>query len=429
MTTKIMQLKRLRRVANRLRNRCAALLISSAPTALRSPYDSSSHYRYFPDSDFFYLTGSTLPALTLFVDGSSKPPILVGDAPTATELIWQGRPVERLNKLAQELQAELCPTTKAQQAIRERLVGTEALYFQNTSGTFSWNFTEELITCPPGRRRNQPATFHLASVLLAPLRQIKDGTEIKAIKQAVDCTYAALRFATPLMTAGTLEREIAATIEYCFDTAGGQAAFPTIVAAGSSAAALHYEHLNRPLRRGQLLLIDCGAHLAGYAGDISRVFPVNARFTSLQRDLYELVRSAQSAAIKQVKPGTSMDTVERAAVRVLAQGLIDLQVLQGSLDKVLELQSYRPYFPHRIGHLLGMDVHDVRQPAVIDKLSLKSGMVITIEPGLYFAKKVANISACGLRLEDDVLVTRNGCQVLSKAIPRTPDEIETFMGW
>jgi Xaa-Pro aminopeptidase len=231
---------------------------------------------------------------------------------------------------------------------------------------------------------------------------------------------------------GMMEYEIEAELLYEFRRHGAQfPAYWPIVAGGANACVLHYRDNNRRLDDGDLLLIDAGCELDGYAADITRTFPVNGRFGAAQREIYDLVLAAQSAAIAEVKPGSPWNAPHEAAVRVLAQGFVDLGLCRGPLDAVLEKEDYKRFYMHRTGHWLGLDVHDAGDYKSGGAWKpLVPGMVLTVEPGCYVraAEEVPerywNI---GVRIEDDALVTASGCEILTGGVPKRADEIEALM--
>ncbi|MBZ0091541.1 MAG: Xaa-Pro dipeptidase, partial [Sulfuricellaceae bacterium] len=208
-------------------------------------------------------------------------------------------------------------------------------------------------------------------------------------------------------------------------------AYPSIVAGGANACVLHYVENNAPLRDGDLLLIDAGCELDGYASDITRTFPVNGRFSPAQKDLYQLVLAAQLAAIAKVKPGNAWDKPHQAALKVLAQGFIDLGLCSGSVDGVLESGDYKRFYMHRTGHFLGLDVHDAGNATVDGKpRKLEPGMTLTVEPGCYVRPADGVPEAfwnTGIRIEDDVAVTAKGGEVLSHGAPKSVADIEAAM--
>jgi Xaa-Pro aminopeptidase len=228
------------------------------------------------------------------------------------------------------------------------------------------------------------------------------------------------------------EYQIEAELGHTFMTEGALShAYASIVGGGANGCVLHYVENRSTLKNGDLLLIDAGAEYDYYASDISRTFPVNGKFSRAQRSLYELVLEAQLAAIEQVKPGNHWNDPHEAAVKVLTKGMVSLGLLKGSVKKLIEKEAYREYFMHRTGHWLGMDVHDVGDYKVEDDWRLlEAGMTLTVEPGIYIAagsKAAKKWWNTGIRIEDDVLVTKKGCEVLSDGVPKQPDEIEALM--
>jgi Xaa-Pro aminopeptidase len=264
------------------------------------------------------------------------------------------------------------------------------------------------------------------------MRLVKDEREIALMKQAAAIACAAHRRALAFAAPGKFEYEVEAEFLHEFRRRGSQfPAYPPIVASGANACVLHYVDNSRQLRDGELLLIDAGCELDGYASDITRTFPVNGHFSGPQADVYDLVLDAQSAAIAAVKPGAGFHDPHDAAVRVLAQGMIDMKLLEGSVDGVIESESYKRFYMHRTSHWLGLDVHDAGEyKAGDDWVTLEPGMVLTVEPGCYIRpgddvpQAFWNI---GVRIEDDALVTTGGCEVLTSKAPKTIAGIEQLM--
>jgi Xaa-Pro aminopeptidase len=232
---------------------------------------------------------------------------------------------------------------------------------------------------------------------------------------------------------GLYEYQVEAELMHEFTSNGMRfPAYPSIVAGGNNACVLHYTENRDPLQEGSLLLIDAGAEHQNYAADITRTFPISGRFSEAQRALYQLVLDAQLAAIEQVRPGSHWNDPHDAAIRVLTRGLIELGLLQGRLASLIKDESYKKFYMHRTGHWLGMDVHDVGDYKVDGKWRLlEPGMVLTVEPGLYVAADCKDVDqkwrGIGIRIEDDVLVTQGGCEVLSANVPKTVSEIEQLM--
>jgi Xaa-Pro aminopeptidase len=268
--------------------------------------------------------------------------------------------------------------------------------------------------------------------LVDEMRLVKDAQELGVMRRAARITAAAHRRAMQQARPGRNEYEIEAELLHEFRRNGAQfPAYWPIVAGGSNACVLHYVFNDAPLRDGDLLLIDAGCELDGYAADLTRTFPVNSRFSPAQRDVYEVVLAAQTAAIAAVKPGNAWNDPHDAAVRVLARGLLDLKLLAGTLDAVLEKETYKRFYMHRTGHWLGLDVHDAGEYKRAGKWrALAPGMTLTVEPGLYI-RPADDIPAAfhniGVRIEDDVAVTAGGCEVLTAEAPKAVADVEALM--
>jgi Xaa-Pro aminopeptidase len=277
-----------------------------------------------------------------------------------------------------------------------------------------------------------PKEFVALGHLLHDLRLYKSRAELKLMRAsaaiAVEAHLAALRIATP----GRREYEVEAELLRVVRSRGAVPAFSPIVAGGANACVMHYQDHRASLRDGELLLIDAGAELDCYASDISRTFPVNGRYSGAQRALYEVVLAAQLAAIDEVRPGRPFSAAHDAAVRVLAEGLCVLGLLKGDADDAIAQGSYQRFFPAKTGHWLGLDVHDVGDYRLDgESRLLEPDMVLTVEPGLYVAPDDATVAerwrGIGIRIEDDVAVTRDGCEVLTAAMPKSAEEIEALL--
>jgi Xaa-Pro aminopeptidase len=270
-------------------------------------------------------------------------------------------------------------------------------------------------------------------LLLHEMRLFKSRSEIDTMRRAAEISAAAHRRAMRACRPGLLEYQLEAELSHEFISRGARShAYPPIIGGGGNACILHYVENDAALADGDLVLIDAGAEYRGYAADITRTFPVNGRFSPAQRAVYELVLAAQHAAIAKVRPGNHWNDPHDAAVRVLTLGLVKLGLLKGEVRALIKNRAYQRFFMHRTGHWLGMDVHDVGDYKIGDSWRLlEPGMVLTVEPGLYIpagskgvAKKWWNI---GVRIEDDVLVTRGGNEVLTHGAPKTVAEIEALM--
>ncbi|MDR2195656.1 MAG: Xaa-Pro dipeptidase, partial [Gallionellaceae bacterium] len=268
--------------------------------------------------------------------------------------------------------------------------------------------------------------------LLGEMRLFKDDTELATMRRAASISAAAHLRAMRATRPGMMEYEIEAELLHEFRKSGAQSpAYTSIVAGGGNACVLHYVSNDARLNDGDLLLIDAACELDGYAADITRTFPVNGKFSAAQKDIYELVLAAQTAALAAARPGNPWDAPHEAARRVIAQGLIDLKLCNGTLDGVLESGDYKRFYMHRTGHWLGMDVHDVGAYKQDKKWrALQPGMTFTVEPGCYI-RPADNVPQAlwniGVRIEDDVLVTEQGCEILTAAVPKTVAEVESLM--
>jgi Xaa-Pro aminopeptidase len=268
--------------------------------------------------------------------------------------------------------------------------------------------------------------------LVDNMRLVKDARELGTMRRAARIAAAAHRRAMQATRPGRNEYQIEAELLYEFRRSGAQfPAYSPIVAGGANSCVLHYVSNDARLRDGDLLLIDAGCELDGYASDITRTFPVNGRFSPAQREVYEIVLAAQKAAMDKVRPGKAWNEPHDAAVRVLAQGMLDLELLQGSLEETLEKETYKRFYMHRTGHWLGLDVHDAGEYKRSGQWrALEPGMSLTVEPGLYIRgspdvpERLRNI---GIRVEDDVVVTQGDCEVITAEAPKGIADIEALM--
>ena len=278
-----------------------------------------------------------------------------------------------------------------------------------------------------------PNEIHDVRTHLDEMRVHKDPAELDTMRAAAGISGAAHLKAMQATRPGRMEFEIEAELLYEFRRRGAQyPAYWPIVAGGANACILHYRDNNKPLVDGDLLLIDAGCELDGYASDVTRTWPVNGRFSAAQKDAYQLVLSAQEAAIAMVKPGVHWNTPHEAAVKVLAQGFIDFGLCQGTVDQVIETEDYRRFYMHRTGHWLGLDVHDAGEYKQGGQWrNLEPGMMLTVEPGCYI-RPADNVPKAfwniGIRIEDDALVTAGGCEIISAATPKSVAEIEALVG-
>ena len=426
-------------VYQRRRARLAAAMqegVAVIPTAPERTRNRDAHYPYRFDSYFYYLTGFREPAAVLvIVAGAAPRSVLFCRDKDAEREIWDGFRYGPEAARAAFGFDEALSIGQLDARMPELLADRDALYC-HLGLDAAWDARATgWINAVRERSRTgvtAPRAVKDVHALLDEMRLIKAPEEIAVMRRAAAITAGAHRRAMRATRPGRAEYEIEAELLHEFRRHGAQApAYTPIVASGERACVLHYVQNDGVLADGELLLIDAGCELDGYASDLTRTFPVSGRFSGAQRDVYGLVLAAQAAAIASVKPGAPWDAPHRAAVKVLTEGLIDLKLLAGSLAEALETEAYKRFYMHRTGHWLGLDVHDAgdykRQG---DWRALAPGMVLTVEPGCYIRAGdgvPVELAGIGVRIEDDVLVTESGAEVLTRDAPKNPADIEAWM--
>ena len=411
--------------------------IAILPTAPTSYRNRDIEHRYRADSDFYYLTGFSEPQAVLVLLPKRKHGeyVLFCRERDPVQETWHGRRagLEGAREIYQADDA--FPITDIDEILPGLLENRESVYY--TMGC-NQSFDQRVIGWVNQLRErarsgvHTPAEFVALDHLQHEMRLIKSPAEITVMRKAAKISAQAHLRAMQACKAGKLEYEIEAEIRHHFNSRGCTEAYPSIVGGGANSCILHYTENNATLNDGEMLLIDAGAEKEFYASDITRTFPVNGRFSEPQKAIYNLVLDAQLAAIAAVKPGNHWNDPHDAAVKTITKGLVKLGLLKGSLRQLIKDEAYKKFYMHRTGHWLGMDVHDVGDYKIDDTWRvLEPGMVLTIEPGIYIAagsKKVAKKWwDIGVRIEDDVLVTKNGCEVLTKDVPKSVTEIEAVM--
>jgi Xaa-Pro aminopeptidase len=411
--------------------------IAILPTAPERIRNRDVEYTYRPDSDFFYLAGFPEPeAVAVLIPGRKHAEYILfcrdRDPEKEVWTGWRAGPEGACNEFGAD---DAFPIGDIDEILPGLLEGKERVYYTvGVQPEFDSHVIHWVNRIRENGRSGQrtPGEFISLEHLLHDMRLYKSAAERRVMRKAAQIAAGAHCNAMQICEPGMMEYEIEAEFVYEFRRQGCQQAYSPIVAGGINACVLHYTTNDAPLIDGDLLLIDAGAELELYASDITRTFPVNGKFSKAQRALYDLVLAAQHAAINEVCPGNHWNKPHDAAIRTLTRGLVRLGILKGQPAKLIKEGAYRRFFMHRTGHWLGMDVHDVGDYKVGDEWRvLEPGMVLTVEPGLYIpagskgvAKKWWNI---GIRIEDDVLVTRDGYDVLSRDVPTDPDEIEALM--
>jgi len=414
------------------------MILASAPEVIRN---RDTHFPYRYDSHFHYLTAFPEPeAVLVLIAGNEPKQILFCREKNMEREIWDGfrfgpeAARERFHfdtTFAYDKLDEELPKLLENQPALHYAIGFDAAW---DARMLAWlnrvrSKTRTGITAP--------STLLDARAIIDEMRLIKDAHELALMQRAADISAAGHMAAQRACKPGMGEWEIEAELLYHFRKNGCQApAYTSIVAGGANACVLHYVGNDQPLHDGDLLLIDAAGEYHGYAADITRTFPVNGRFSPPQRDLYEIVLAAQLAAIDAVKPGNTWNMPHDTALRVLTQGLRDLKLLNGELDGLIEQEAYKPFYMHKTGHWLGRDVHDAGEYKIageegkLDWRILQAGMTLTVEPGLYIRpseevpKAFWNI---GIRIEDDVVVTEQGCHVMTAAAAKSVADIEQAM--
>jgi Xaa-Pro aminopeptidase len=418
-------------------------IIPTAPEVMRN---ADADYPYRHDSYFYYLTGFTEPEATLvLVAGEKDQTILVCREKNEEREIWDGyRYGPEAAREAFGLDAAHS-IASIDTELPKLMANAPALFYALGSSSRLDDQIKGWLNAVRAQVRagvTAPSTAFDIRVILNEMRLVKDAYEIGIMQRAADITAKAHARAMRCSRAGLREYHLEAELLHEFRRNGSQfPAYGSIVAAGPNACVLHYRAGDAELRDGELVLIDAGCELDSYASDITRTFPVSGKFSGPQKALYEIVLDAQYAAIAATRPGARFTDGHDAALRVLAQGMLDTGLLDknkvGSLDDVIANGNYRQFYMHRTGHWLGMDVHDVGDyrdpaPAGAEKpwRTLAPGMVLTIEPGIYVRPAEGVPDAfwhIGIRIEDDALVTTDGCEILTRKAPKTVAEIEAVM--
>ena len=407
------------------------------PTSSVKTRNSDVDFQFRSDSDFFYLTGFSEPeAVAVICPGrpNGEYVIFCREKDLKREL-WDGRRAG-LEGVVEHYGADdafpfedigdILPGMIEQ---RDKVYTNVGRYPEFDAQVLGWL---NQIKSDAASGKHAPYELVDLSHLLYEQRLIKRKDEISIMRKAGKIAAAGHRRAMRVCRPGMYEYQVQAEMECEFRKAGSvYNAYPSIVAGGENACILHYTENDQVLQDGDLLLIDAGAELDCYASDVSRTFPVNGKFSGEQRALYDIVLAAQHAAFDKCTTEHNWNEPHEAAVKIIAQGLLDEKLLQGSLDEVLESQAYTQFYMHRTGHWLGMDVHDVGDYQVAGTWrELEAGMVFTVEPGIYVSatqKIDSRWHDIGIRIEDNVLITKQGHEVLTSDVPTDPDEIEALM--
>jgi Xaa-Pro aminopeptidase len=414
-------------------------VLFSAPHLIRN---NDVHHAYRQDSNFFYLTGLEEPESACIFDPQSKKPFTLFVEPRdKVKELWEGRMLG-LEGAREKLGADTALSSKDSnvfdEAVIEALQKADRLYYRVGVNPLQDQRMFSLMARAAkklGRTGRSLWTICDPSEVLGEMRLIKTSSEITCLQVAANITAQAHTEAMRYCKPGMYEFELEAALFHSFRAAGaGRLGYGSIVASGENACVLHYVNNDRKMTEKDLILIDAGAEFEYYTADITRCFPVGNRFSPEQREVYQSVLLAQKECVAMARPGRTLKEIHSHAVEVLTEELKRLKVLKGTTASLIKSEAYRPYYPHGTGHWLGMDVHDLGryyEETYSNSRKLKAGMVFTIEPGLYFgadSKAPAKLKGIGVRIEDDILITEKGHQVLTSAVPKEVEEIESLRG-
>jgi Xaa-Pro aminopeptidase len=410
-------------------------ILPAAPVYIRN---RDVEHVYRQDSDFQYLTGFPEPeAVMALIPGREHGEYVLFCRERDPEReLWDGLRAGQDGAISQFGADDAFPIGDIDDILPGLIEGRERVYYAiGSNQEFDHRLMEWVnhIRAKARQGAMPPNEFVALNHLLHDMRLYKSATEVKVMKEAAEISARAHIRAMQASRAGLFEYHLEAELDYEFRKGGAKMpAYGSIVAAGRNACILHYRENDAALKDGDLVLIDAGCEIDCYASDITRTFPVSGRFSPEQKAIYELVLKANEEAFKFIAPGRHWNEAHEATVRVITAGLVDLGLLEGDVDELIASEAYKPFYMHRAGHWLGMDVHDVGDYKVGGQWRvLEVGMAMTVEPGIYIApdndKVAKKWRGIGVRIEDDVVVTKKGCEILTNGVPKTVAEIEALM--
>ena len=407
------------------------------PNAPERVRNRDVYYPYRSDSDFFYLSGFSEPesVMVLVPERPQGEVLLFCRERDAEAETWHGRRAGLEGACARYGADDAFPIADLDDILPGLMENKERIYY--TMGRYS-EFDQRLVgwvnrVTSKGRAGvHAPDQFVSLAHVVHEMRLYKSSQELKAMRKASAIAAQAHRRAMEICRPGMKEYQVEAELLHCFMHNGARSsAYPSIVGGGANSCILHYTENADVLKDGDVLLIDAGAEFDHYASDVTRTFPVNGEFNAEQRVAYEIVLEAQQAAIDEVRPGNTWNEPHEAAIEVITRGLVDMGVIKGRLRKLIDQEAFKPYYMHKTGHWLGMDVHDVGDYKLGDEWRVfEPGMVTTVEPGLYLSTTIKDLPKqwwnIGIRIEDDVLVTETGNEILSAGAPKSIDDVEAI---
>ncbi|MCI0917761.1 Xaa-Pro aminopeptidase [Pseudomonas stutzeri] len=410
-------------------------ILPAAPMYIRN---RDVEHIYRQDSDFQYLSGFPEPeAVIALIPGREHGEYVLfcRERDPAREL-WDGLRAGQDGAVAEYGADDAFPIGDIDDILPGLIEGRSRVYYAiGSNQEFDHRLMDWINTIRSKARQGAqpPNEFVALDHLLHDLRLYKSANEVKVMRAAAEISARAHVRAMQASRAGLYEYHLEAELDYEFRKGGAKMpAYGSIVAAGKNACILHYRENDAVLKDGDLVLIDAGCEIDCYASDITRTFPVSGRFSAEQKAIYELVLAANEEAFKHIAPGKHWNEAHEATVRVITAGLVVLGLLQGDVEDLIASEAYKPFYMHRAGHWLGMDVHDVGDYKVGGEWRvLEPGMAMTVEPGIYIAADNQDVAkkwrGIGVRIEDDVVVTRTGCEILTGGVPKTVAEIEALM--
>lgn len=411
--------------------------VAIIPSAREATRSNDTQYRFRQDSDFYYLTGFEEPdSIAVVAPGREQKYTLFVRPRDPEQEIWVGRRAGVEGAKSEFGADEAYPVAEFETKLQDILDGADKLYFRLGSyPDLDKTVIKQIAQMRALNRKpiHPPRTIIDPATIVHEMRVLKSADEIQLMQKAADIAAEAHVEAMKTVKPGMKEYEVEAQIEQVFRRRGASGpSYTSIVGAGANATVLHYINNDGELRDGELLLVDAGAEYKGYASDITRTFPINGRFSKAQREIYDLVLETQMSCVEMVRPGVTHDELKTHSVEMLTEGMVRLGLLKGEPEELIKEEKYKQFYMHGLGHLLGIDVHDVGI-YYYDKQSraLEPGVVMTVEPGIYIAPDTKDIPeqylGIGVRIEDDVLCTANGPQVLTTGVPKNADEIEALM--
>lgn len=399
--------------------------------------NGDSHYRFRQASDFYYLTGFNEPeALLIITSGKESQSILFNRPRNPAEEQWTGPRLGQDGATKELRMNQAFPISSLAKELPKLLMGKSAIYYAiGRHPHLEMVILAAFNTIKHEVRRGakSPDTFGDLDPILGEMRLIKSAAEIDLMRRAAVISVNAHKAAMKKCKHLEYEYQLEAELCYEFIRQGCRSvAYDPIVGSGENACVLHYTDNNATLAQGALVLIDAGGEYGNYAADITRTFPVSGRFSPEQKSIYELVLKAQKAGIAAIKPGLAWNAVQQIIIHILTEGLCQLGILSGNVEELIKQEAYKPFYMHNSGHWLGLDVHDAGAYKVNNEWRpLEAGMVLTVEPGLYISENLSGVDkrwlGIGVRIEDDVLVTPTGYDVLTADLPVDVDEIEALM--